>query len=139
MQIAKKVGAVPVALTRGASKREALLDAGAAHVIATDEQDLVKEIHAITRDQGARVVFDPVAGATLAKLTQATAPHGLIVVSGALAPEPTPFPLFDVVGKGITIRGYSTTEVVKDPQRIQRALGFHQRRLGGRQLKASHR
>ena len=135
MQIAKKVGAVPVALTRGASKREALLDAGAAHVIATDEQDLVKEIHAITRDQGARVVFDPVAGATLAKLTQATAPHGLIVVSGALAPEPTPFPLFDVIGKGITIRGYSITEVVKDPQRIQRALGFISEGLADGSLK----
>lgn len=123
MQIAKKVGAVPVALTRGGSKRKALLDTGAAHVIASDEQDLVKEIHAITRGQGARVVFDPVAGATLQKLTQATAPHGIIIVYGALAPEPTPFPLFDVVGKGITIRGYSMTEVVRDPQRRQRAIG----------------
>ena len=135
MQIAKKVGAVSIALTRGTSKRRALLDAGAAHVIATDEQDLVKEIHAITRGEGARVVFDPVAGATLVKLTQATAKHGIIVVFGALAPEPTPFPLFDVIGKGITIRGYSMTEVVNDRQRMQKAIGFISEGLANGSLK----
>jgi NADPH:quinone reductase-like Zn-dependent oxidoreductase len=59
IQIANRVGAVPVALTRGPSKRQALLDAGAAHVIATDEQDLVKEVLEIAGGQGSRVVFDP--------------------------------------------------------------------------------
>jgi NADPH:quinone reductase-like Zn-dependent oxidoreductase len=135
MQIAKKVGAVTIALTRGASKRKALLDAGATHVIATDEQDLVKEIHAITQGQGARVVFDPVAGATLTKLTQAAARHGIIVVYGALAPEPTPFPLFDVIGKGITIRGYSMTEFVNDRRRVQKAIGFISEGLADGSLK----
>src|SRR3954453_2502346 len=60
IQIANRVGAVPVALTRGRSKRQALLDAGAAHVIATGEQDVVKEVLGITGGRGARVVFDPV-------------------------------------------------------------------------------
>src|SRR5262249_39104087 len=60
IQIANRVGAVPVALTRGQAKRQALLDAGAAHVIVTDAQDLVKEVLGITGGQGARVVFDPV-------------------------------------------------------------------------------
>ena len=52
IQIAKKVGAVPIALTRGSSKKQALIDAGAAHVIATDEQDLVDEILAVHSRQG---------------------------------------------------------------------------------------
>ena len=43
IQIANRVGATPIALTRRSSKRQALLDAGATHVVATDEQDLVKE------------------------------------------------------------------------------------------------
>jgi NADPH:quinone reductase-like Zn-dependent oxidoreductase len=60
IQIANKVGAIPVALTRGSSKRKALKDAGAAHVIASDEQDLVKEVMGITGNKGARMVFDPV-------------------------------------------------------------------------------
>src|SRR5262245_793777 len=38
IQIARMIGATPVALTRHSSKRKALLDAGAAHVIATEEQ-----------------------------------------------------------------------------------------------------
>src|SRR3954466_15001441 len=95
IQIANKVGAVPVALTRGRSKRQALLDAGAAHVIASDEQDLVKEVMGITGGQGARVVFDPVGGPTFAKLAAATARLGVLFLYGALSPEPTPLPLFD--------------------------------------------
>src|SRR5262245_30000878 len=67
IQIANKVGAVPVAMTRGQSKRKNLLDAGAAHVIASDAQDLVKEVLRITGGKGARLVFDPVGGPTVNK------------------------------------------------------------------------
>jgi NADPH:quinone reductase-like Zn-dependent oxidoreductase len=94
IQIANKVGAVPVALTRGKSKRQALLDAGAAHVIATDEQDLVKEVLGITAGKGPRVMFDPVGGPTFVKLAQATARLEILFLHGALSPEPTPLPLF---------------------------------------------
>ena len=44
IQIARKVGATPVALTRTSAKAAALLDAGAVHVIATEEQDLAHEV-----------------------------------------------------------------------------------------------
>src|SRR4051812_32163110 len=71
IRIANRVGAVPVALTRGSAKRQALADAGAAHVIATEEQDLVKAVLGITGGKGARVVFDPVGGPTLSKLVRA--------------------------------------------------------------------
>ncbi|HEY2157473.1 MAG TPA: zinc-dependent alcohol dehydrogenase family protein, partial [Isosphaeraceae bacterium] len=78
IQIANKVGAIPIALTRGSSKKQALLDAGAAHVIATDEQDLVEEILGITGGKGAPVVFDPVGGPTVAKLVKAMTPLGIL-------------------------------------------------------------
>src|SRR5262245_46772359 len=42
IQIANKVGAVPVAVTRGQSKRTDLLTAGAAHVLALAEEDIVR-------------------------------------------------------------------------------------------------
>ena len=124
LQIANKVGAVPVALTRGKSKRQALLDAGAAHVIATGEQELVKEVLGITGGKGARVVFDPVGGPTFVKLAQATARLGILFLYGALSPEPTPLPLFDVLGKWITIRGYVMMEITSDPARLERAKKF---------------
>lgn len=96
IQIANRVGAVPVALTRGSSKRQALADAGAAHVIATEEQDLVKEVLGVTGGKGARVVFDPVGGPTVNKLVQATARSGIVFLYGALSTEPTPLPPGDL-------------------------------------------
>ncbi|WP_199272423.1 zinc-binding dehydrogenase [Paraburkholderia acidisoli] len=42
------------------AKAQPLLDAGAHHVIATEEEDLAARVKAITHDKGARVVFDPI-------------------------------------------------------------------------------
>jgi len=124
IQIANRVGAVPVALTRGRSKRQILLDQGAAHVIVTDEQDLVKEVLGITGGKGARVVFDPVGGPTFAKLVQATAQLGILFLYGALSPEPTPLQALDFLDKWATIRGYVVAEILSDPQRRERAIKF---------------
>lgn len=124
IQIANKVGATPIALTRGSSKRQALLDAGAAHVIASDEQDLVAEILRITGGKGARVVFDPVGGPTFEKLAKATARLGIIFLYGALSTEPTPLPLFDVLGRWLTVRGYVMMEITGDPARLERGVRF---------------
>jgi NADPH:quinone reductase-like Zn-dependent oxidoreductase len=124
IQIANKVGATPIALTRGGSKRQALLDAGAAHVIATDEQDLVKEILDLTGGKGARVVFDPVGGPTFEKLAKATAQLGIIFLYGALSAEQTPLPLFDVLGRWLTVRGYVMMEITGDPARLEKSVAF---------------
>jgi NADPH:quinone reductase-like Zn-dependent oxidoreductase len=124
IQIAKKVGAVPVALTRGRSKRQALVDAGASHVIVTDEQDLVEEVLRITQGNGARVVFDPVGGPTITKLAQASARLGILFLYGALSTEPTPVPLFTVLGKWLTIRGYVLMEITSNPKRLERGKQF---------------
>jgi len=124
IQIARMIGATPVALTRGSSKRKALLDNGAAHVIATEEQDLVAEAKKLTGGKGARIVFDPVGGPTVAKLTVAMAERGILILYGALSTEPTPLPLMDVVGKSLTIRGYLLFEITGDPRRLKRAKKF---------------
>jgi NADPH:quinone reductase-like Zn-dependent oxidoreductase len=124
IQIANKVGATPIALTRGQSKRQVLLGAGAAHVIVTDEQDLVKEILSLTGGKGARIVFDPVGGPTVAKLAQAMARLGTLFLYGALSTEPTPLPLMETLGKWLTIRGYVMMEITSDPQRLERGKQF---------------
>ena len=124
IQIANRVGAVPVALTRGSSKRQALLDLGAAHVIATDEEDLAAEILRLTGGKGARVVFDPVGGPTVQRLAKAMAPGGLLFLYGALSPDPTTLPLLDVLGKSLTVRGYVLHELVVDPARLELGKRF---------------
>jgi NADPH:quinone reductase-like Zn-dependent oxidoreductase len=53
VQLANLVGAVPVALTRTGEKRELLRDVGAAHVVATAEQDLVAELKKVPGGKGA--------------------------------------------------------------------------------------
>ncbi|MGO9674018.1 MAG: zinc-dependent alcohol dehydrogenase family protein [Methylocella sp.] len=124
IQIANMVGATPIALTRGGAKRARLLELGAAHVIATEEQDLVAEALRITDGRGARIVFDPVGGPTLTKLASATARLGIIFQYGALSPEPTPLPLFELLAKLLTIRGYVLFEVTGDPARLNAGKSF---------------
>ena len=135
IQISNQIGAIPVALTRYGNKREALLKAGAKHVVATEEQDLVAEVHRITGGKGARVVFDPVGGPTISKLAEATAQDGIIFLYGALSTEPTPLPLFAAIGKQLTIRGYTLFEISTDPQRLERAKQFIVKGLADGKLK----
>jgi NADPH:quinone reductase-like Zn-dependent oxidoreductase len=124
IQIANMIGAIPIATTRTGSKRQALLDAGAAHVIASDEEDLAARLTEITRGAGARVVFDPVGGPAFEPLTQAMSPGGILLEYGALSPLPTPFPLFAVLTKSLTLRGYIYKEIVRDRERLEKAKKF---------------
>lgn len=120
IQIARAAGAVAIAATRGPAKKQALLDAGAHHVVVTDEEDLPERVMQITDGVGATLVFDPVAGPMLATLGQATAKGGTVFVYGALSAEPTPFPLMEALGRGLSFRGYTLFEITGDPQRLKR-------------------
>ncbi|MGK9166201.1 zinc-dependent alcohol dehydrogenase family protein [Inquilinus limosus] len=124
IQITNRIGAISIAATRITAKAAALRDAGAAHVIVTDEEDLVARARAITGGAGVRVVFDPVAGPSFATLAEALAQGGILVEYGALSPEPTPFPLFPTLVKGLTFKGYQYKEIVRDPARLDRAKHF---------------
>jgi NADPH:quinone reductase-like Zn-dependent oxidoreductase len=121
IQIANAVGATPIALTRTAEKREALLKLGAAHVIATESEDLTAAANRLTRGRGARIVFDPVGGPTIVKLVGAAAVHGIIIEYGKLSAEPTPLPLMELLKKLLTIRGYVLFEITFDPARLEPA------------------
>jgi NADPH:quinone reductase-like Zn-dependent oxidoreductase len=121
IQLSNLIGAVPIALTRTSSKKQDLLDHGAQHVVVTEEEDVIAAVENITSGQGARIVFDPVGGPMLSTLAEVTAQHGIIFQYGALSPEPTPFPLFSALGKGLTIRGYTLFEFTSDAQALSRA------------------
>jgi len=124
IQITKAADALAIVTTRGENKKQQLLDAGADHVIVTDKEDLVERVMAITAGHGTRIIFDPVAGPYLERLAEAAAPGGIIFEYGALSPEPTPFPLFPVLGKGLSVRGYTLFEIVKDPEMLARGKQY---------------
>jgi NADPH:quinone reductase-like Zn-dependent oxidoreductase len=115
IEMVKAEGAVSIAVTRTAAKKTDLLKQGADHVIVTDDEDLVARVNEITSGKGARIVFDPIGGKILESLAEAAAPKGIIFEYGALASEPTPYPLFTALAKGLTIRAYTLFEVTLDP------------------------
>ena len=106
-----------------------MLALGADHVIATEEEDLVARVMEITGGKGARIVFDPVAGKGVETLAAATAHGGIIFEYGALAPEPTPFPLRTAMSRAVAIRGYILFEVVNDAERFAAAKRYIFERL----------
>ena len=124
IQIANRVGAVPVAVTRTAAKRDALLAAGAGHVVALAEEDLEARLKGIAGPEGVRVVLDPVGGPIFEPLTAAMARGGILIEYGGLAREPSPFPLFTVLSRSLTLRGYLVHEITGDPVRLERAKAF---------------
>lgn len=135
IQICTMLGARPVALTRTGGKRQALLEHGAAVVIATQEHDVPAEVRRLTGGAGARVAFDPVGGPGFADITAALADGGIALVYGALEPGSTPLPVMDVLGKHLTIRGYELFELTTDADRRARATEFVLRGLDEGQLK----
>jgi len=116
IEIANVEGATSIATTRTSKKKQTLVEIGAKHVIATEEEDFVAQINEITGGKGARVTFDPIGGKGIERLAQAAAAGGTIYEYGALAPEPTPFPLFTALAKGLSVRGYTLREVFADPK-----------------------
>lgn len=120
IQIANHLGAIPIAVTRTAAKSAHLLQAGAAHVITRDEDDLVDRVHAVTNGHWARIVFDAVVGAGLTEIAQTVAADGLLIVYGWLDPRAAPLPM----NWPLNIHGFAVDFVTGDPARLSRAQAF---------------
>lgn len=127
IDIANRMGAIPVAVTRTEVKREGLLAAGATHVVVTQNQNVAEEVMRITDGKGAKLVFDPVAGPTaVEQLAPSLAIGGTLVLYGNLSGEAhaTPFPFGLAVGRGLSLRGYLVFEVIFNQQRLARAIEY---------------
>ncbi len=123
LRIADRVGAVPIATTRTAAKREALLKAGAAEVVVTEEEDLADRVLELTGGRGADLAFDAVAGPGVVDLARALAQGGTLLLYGALSGEDTPFPPMSVM-RGKSMRSYVLHEITTDPDGLRRAEAF---------------
>jgi NADPH:quinone reductase-like Zn-dependent oxidoreductase len=124
IQIANKIGATAIAVTRTSVKNQALLDAGAAHVVVLAEEDLAARLSKIAGPRGVRVVLDAVGGPIFEPLTAAMSKGGILIEYGGLSSEPTPFPLAAVLGKTLTLRGYLVHEITGDPEKLEVAKAF---------------
>ena len=121
IQLCNWAGAISIAATRTSAKAKALREHGAAHVIATEEEDLVARVMAITKGKGARCAFDPVGGPYVDTLAQALAPRGILFIYGGLSGQPTPYPHWPMAFKGASMRGWVASEIWNHPERFDNA------------------
>lgn len=121
IEIAKALGATSIATTRTQEKKQHLLDAGADHVIVTDDEDIQERVKEITNGKGADLAFDPVAGSIVKDLAGSLAKGGKLIIYGKLSSEETPFPLFNLLKNGLTFKGYTLFELTMDPHRLKEA------------------
>ena len=124
IQIAHAEGARVIATTRAATKRDALLAAGADHVIVTQSEDLVERVSAITAGHGVDLAFDAVAGAQLDTLARAMADSGRIVIYGYLGGMATPLPLVPLLRKALTLRAHSMFRTTLDAAAVARSVEY---------------
>jgi NADPH:quinone reductase-like Zn-dependent oxidoreductase len=135
IQLTQLAGATSIALTRSSVKRHQLLEVGAAHVVATQETDLVQEIMRITDGKGARIVFDPVGGPDFPKLIAALSFQGTVYLYGALAEGVTSLPVLAMIAKMPTIKGHNLWVTTGDPERQKAAIAYIRRGFDEGKLK----
>lgn len=123
IQTARHLGAVPIATVRGSGKKQRLLDAGAAHVVVTDEEDLSTRVKEITGGEGVRLAFDPIGGPGVETIARGIAPGGSLLVYGALDPRPTPLPNAAEY-PDLTSGMFTMFRITMDPERRRRAVAF---------------
>lgn len=121
IQLCNWAGAIPIAATRTSAKADALKAVGAAHVVATEEEDLVARVMEITGGKGARCAFDPVGGPYVDTLARALAERGILFVYGGLSGQPTPYPHWPMAFKGCSMRGWVASEIWNHPHRFAAA------------------
>lgn len=135
IQIARLEGATPIALTRTADKKQQLLDAGASHVVVTDETDLVEEVLRITNGAGAHIAFDPVGGQNFARLIAALSFQGTAYLYGALSADATELPVLDMIARMITVKAHNIWGTSGDAARRKTAVDYVLRGLESGALK----
>ena len=135
IQICNERGAVPIAITRGRDKAEALKAQGAAHVVVSNEEDIAARLREITGGKGVRVVFDAVAGKTLASLIEGMAPCGVAIVYGMLAGYEVEFTIPQLMMNNLTLRGFSADLLVKQAETRAKVVDYVNRGLASGALK----
>ncbi|MCU1482046.1 MAG: Alcohol dehydrogenase zinc-binding domain protein [Subtercola sp.] len=120
IQVARALGAVPIAITRGPGKSDELLAAGAESVIVESEENIVDTVHRHTNGAGVDVVLDLVRGPGQSALLHATRTGGTLVEAGFLDERPTPQP----ADERVTVVGYRGFEYLAQPEVIKRMEAF---------------
>ena len=123
IQVARRVGAIPLAATRTPDKRRLLLELGAAEVIVTGgsrPEAVAAEVRRLTGGGGVEVIFDAVGGPGLRPLGGALAAGGRVVLYGRLDDRPAELPL----NWPFTLHTYAGLLLAATPEGRRRSTAF---------------
>lgn len=126
IQVARRIGAVPLATTRTEAKRQQLLDLGAAEVIVSGEsgaesaEGVAKEVRRLTGGDGVEVLFDAIGGPGFRPLAGALATGGAVVVYGWLDQRPAEIPWT----WPFTLHTYANMSLTTTPDGRRRSTAF---------------
>ena len=124
-QLLEHMGAVSVATTRSSTKVEQLREAGADHVVVTDEEDLAARLTEITDGRGVDLVCDSIVGDIVAPAAEALAPESNLVLMGFQSGEVPGLPFYPMLTKGIAIKGFHLVWHLLDrPERRKAAVDY---------------
>lgn len=130
IQVANRLGVTSIATTRSARKRDALLAAGASHVIVTGEDDLVTRVKQLTDGRGVDLIFDALGGDGVHALAAAARANALMLIYGFLyTPEvagsfgtvATPLPF---TNWSLAVRWFAAQDVTRDDEGRRRSRQF---------------
>lgn len=122
IEVVKAEGTISVATARTSKKKVTLVEVGAHHVIARQEEDFLAQVNKITGGAGAHDLRSNCG--SRCRAARASSICGAIFQYGALSLEPTPFPLFTALSKGLSGRGYALREVLGDPKLSPKAVKY---------------
>ena len=124
IQIAKMMGAKPVAITTSPEKSNTLLGLGAVAVFSATDAELPKKIGDLSDGFGGRVIFDAVGGPGAALLQSAASVAAVHVIYGSLSDKNTEMSAMTLYAKRMTVRGFQLFEATDDLSRRQAAIDF---------------
>lgn len=122
IQLARFMGAVPIAVTRGRDKAARLRELGAHDVIVSDEEDVVARVREITGGAGIQMVFDPIGGPGTARLAETLGRRGMYLIYGSLSFDPTPFPVGLAFANDLTMRTFALNPGAQDLESSKRMV-----------------
>lgn len=118
-------GAIPIATTRSRKKAEVLKEnTGIKDVIITSEEDYLSRINEITQGKGTKLAFDSIGGKFITEIADGMAAGGIIIDYGVLGGLEAPLPVPQLLGKGLTIRGFAVNEIVEDRKLLSSATDY---------------
>lgn len=103
--LARRAGIRGIAVVRRPGLEHTLKGFGAEHVLV-DGPDLAKQVREIVGDGSLRFAVDAIGGAATARLAASLSPGGVVVNYGLLSGEPCHVSAFDLVFRGISLRGF---------------------------------